>query len=123
MPVWYVEGRDAPTGRSDALVRSALARKEQISGGGYIIYSSDSSLSGWYHYLARQHGAMTVASAQDWRKFWTRSGRSVQGGLHGARRRRSGGGPGEGCARRPGGTYLYLHAVGASNPVAVPVGG
>jgi hypothetical protein len=41
--------------------------------------------------------------------------------LHlGARRRRSGGGPGGGCARRPVGTYLYLHAVGASNPVAVP---
>jgi hypothetical protein len=32
-PVWYVEGRDAPAGRSDALVRSALARKERISGG------------------------------------------------------------------------------------------
>jgi hypothetical protein len=37
-----------------------------------------------------------------------------------ARRRRSGGGPGEGCACRPAGTYLYLHAVGAGNPVAVP---
>jgi hypothetical protein len=37
----------------------------------------------------------------------------------GARRRRSGGGHGEGCARRPVGTNLYLHAVGASNPVAV----
>jgi hypothetical protein len=34
----------------------------------------------------------------------------------GARRRRSGGGPGEGCARKPVGTYLYLHAVGAGNP-------
>jgi hypothetical protein len=30
----------------------------------------------------------------------------------GARRRRSGGGPGGGCARMPVGTYLYLHAVG-----------
>jgi hypothetical protein len=41
--------------------------------------------------------------------------------LHvGARRRRSGGGPGEGCARRPVGTYIYLHAVGAGNLVAVP---
>jgi hypothetical protein len=38
----------------------------------------------------------------------------------GARRRRNGGGPGEGCARRPVGTYLYLHAVGAGNPIAVP---
>ena len=38
----------------------------------------------------------------------------------GARRRRSGGGPGGGCARRPVGTYLYLHAVGAGNPIAVP---
>jgi hypothetical protein len=37
----------------------------------------------------------------------------------GARRRRSGGGPGEGCARRPVGTYLYLHAVGDDNPIAV----
>jgi hypothetical protein len=37
-----------------------------------------------------------------------------------ARRRRNGGGPGRGCARRPVGTYLYLHAVGAGNPVAVP---
>jgi hypothetical protein len=41
--------------------------------------------------------------------------------LHmGARRRRSGGGPGGGCPRSPVGTYLYLHAVGASNHVAVP---
>jgi hypothetical protein len=39
---------------------------------------------------------------------------------HGARRRRSGGGSGEGCARRPVGTNLYLHAVGACNSVAVP---
>jgi hypothetical protein len=38
----------------------------------------------------------------------------------GARRRRSGGGPGGGCVRRPVGTYLYLHAVGARNPLAVP---
>jgi hypothetical protein len=30
-----------------------------------------------------------------------------------------GGGPGEGCAPRPVGTYLYLHAVGARNLVAV----
>jgi hypothetical protein len=29
-------------------------------------------------------------------------------------------GPGGGCARRPVGTYLYLHAVGDGNPVAVP---
>jgi hypothetical protein len=39
---------------------------------------------------------------------------------HGARWRRSGGGPGEGCARRPVGTYIYLHSVGASSHVAVP---
>jgi hypothetical protein len=38
----------------------------------------------------------------------------------GARRRRSGGGPGGGCARMPVGTYLYLHAVGVGNPVALP---
>jgi hypothetical protein len=38
----------------------------------------------------------------------------------GARRRRNGGGLGGGCARTPVGTYLYLHAVGASNPVTVP---
>jgi hypothetical protein len=38
----------------------------------------------------------------------------------GARRRRSGGGPGEGCARMPVGAYLYLHAVGVGNHVAVP---
>jgi hypothetical protein len=38
----------------------------------------------------------------------------------GARRRRSGGGPGGGCVRRPVGIYLYLHAVGPGNPVAVP---
>jgi hypothetical protein len=37
----------------------------------------------------------------------------------GAHRRRSGGGPGDGCARMPVGTYLYLHAVGAGNPIAV----
>jgi hypothetical protein len=37
----------------------------------------------------------------------------------GARRRRSGGGPGGGCARRPVGTYLFLHAVGDGNPVTV----
>ena len=41
----------------------------------------------------------------------------------GARQRRSGGGPRGGCARRPVGTYLYLHAVGANNPVAVEGGG
>jgi hypothetical protein len=41
-------------------------------------------------------------------------------GVDGARRRRSGGGPGGECARRPVGTYLYLHAVGASSHVAVP---
>jgi hypothetical protein len=29
-------------------------------------------------------------------------------------------GPGGGCARRPVGTYPYLHAVGAGNPIAVP---
>jgi hypothetical protein len=40
--------------------------------------------------------------------------------LSGARRRRNGGGPGEGCARRPVGTYLYLHAVGVGNHVAAP---
>jgi hypothetical protein len=34
-------------------------------------------------------------------------------------RRRSGGGPGKGCARRTVGTYLYLHAGGASNPLTV----
>jgi hypothetical protein len=33
--------------------------------------------------------------------------------------RRPAGGPGGGCARRPVGTYLYLHAVGAGNPIAV----
>jgi hypothetical protein len=38
----------------------------------------------------------------------------------GARRRRGGGGPGGGCARKPVGTYLYLHAVGAGNPATVP---
>jgi hypothetical protein len=37
----------------------------------------------------------------------------------GARRRRSGSGPGGGCTRKPVGTYLYSHAVGASNLVAV----
>jgi hypothetical protein len=37
----------------------------------------------------------------------------------GARRRRSGGGPGEGCVRMSVGTYLYLHALGAGNPIAV----
>jgi hypothetical protein len=28
--------------------------------------------------------------------------------------------PERGCARMPVGTYLYLHAVGAGNPIAVP---
>jgi hypothetical protein len=40
--------------------------------------------------------------------------------VRGARRRRSGGGPGGGCARMPVGTYLYLHAVCVGNPVVVP---
>jgi hypothetical protein len=44
----------------------------------------------------------------------------VEGASGGARRRRIGGGPGGGCARRPVGTSLYLDAVGAGNPVAVP---
>jgi hypothetical protein len=39
--------------------------------------------------------------------------------LDGARRPRSGGGPGEGCARRPVGAYLYLHAMVAGNHVAL----
>jgi hypothetical protein len=77
--VWYAENRDAPAGRSDALVRSALDRKEQISEGGTC--SSDSSLSSWCHCLAGQYGAMTVASASNWRNVWTKSGRSIQGGL------------------------------------------
>ena len=38
----------------------------------------------------------------------------------GVRRRRSGGGPGVGCARMPVGTYLYLHAVSVGDRVAVP---
>jgi hypothetical protein len=38
----------------------------------------------------------------------------------GARWRRSGGDPGVGCTHMPVGTYLYLHAVGAVNHVAVP---
>jgi hypothetical protein len=37
-----------------------------------------------------------------------------------ARRRGSGGGPGEECARTPVGTYFYLHAVGDGHHVAVP---
>jgi hypothetical protein len=37
-----------------------------------------------------------------------------------ARRRRSGGGPGEGCARTPVVTYFCLHAVGDGHHVAVP---
>jgi hypothetical protein len=41
----------------------------------------------------------------------------------GARRRRCGGGPGEGYARKPVGTYLYLHAMGAGSLVAGTVGG
>jgi hypothetical protein len=40
--------------------------------------------------------------------------------IAGARRQRSGGGLGGGCARWPVGTYLYLHAVGAGDHVAVP---
>jgi hypothetical protein len=54
------------------------------------------------HYNQLKHGALLVTSPL------------------GARRRRSGGGPGEGCARMPVGTYLYLHAVGVGNLVAVP---
>jgi hypothetical protein len=38
----------------------------------------------------------------------------------GARRWRSGGGPGVGCAHMPVGTYLYMYAVGVSKHVAVP---
>jgi hypothetical protein len=39
----------------------------------------------------------------------------------GARRRRSGGGPGGGCARKPVGTYLRrLRAMGVGTHVAVP---
>jgi hypothetical protein len=47
-----------------------------------MIFASDSSLNSWYHCLAGQYGAMTVASVSGWRKFRTRSGRSVQSGLH-----------------------------------------
>jgi hypothetical protein len=47
-----------------------------------------------------------------------RGAKSTQ--LWGACRRRSGGRPGWGCARMPVDTCLYLHAVGASNHVAVP---
>jgi hypothetical protein len=65
-PGRYVESRDAPAGRSDALVRSALARKENKSREvGYMICSWESSLSSWNHCLAGKYGAMTVASAPD----------------------------------------------------------
>jgi hypothetical protein len=38
----------------------------------------------------------------------------------GARRRRSGGGPGGGCARMPVGTHPHLLVVGVGSPIAVP---
>jgi hypothetical protein len=38
----------------------------------------------------------------------------------GARRQCGGGGPGGGCAHKPVGTYLYLHAVGDDNKITVP---
>jgi hypothetical protein len=59
-------------------------------------------------------GARTMA---DWNEVLPTAKRMF---ALGARRRRSGGGPGGGCASRPVGTYLYLHAVGAGNPIAVP---
>jgi hypothetical protein len=53
-------------------------------------------------------------------KCWYSQVAQTRDEVGGARRRRSGGGPGGGCARRPVCTYLYLHAVGAGNPIAVP---
>jgi hypothetical protein len=47
----------------------------------------------------------------------------MEGGIyvdHDARRRRSGGGPGRGCARGPVSTYFYLHAVRTGNRIVVP---
>jgi hypothetical protein len=47
-----------------------------------MMCSSDSSLSSWKQCLASHYVTMTVVSAPHWRNFLTRSGRSVQGGLH-----------------------------------------
>jgi hypothetical protein len=47
-----------------------------------MICSSESFLNTWYHCFAGQYGMMTIAAAPNRRNFRTRSGGSVQGGLH-----------------------------------------
>jgi hypothetical protein len=47
--------------------------------GRYMICSSDSSLSCWYHCLAGHYRVMTAPSAPNWRNFRTRSGRCKVG--------------------------------------------
>jgi hypothetical protein len=54
-----------------------------------------------------------------WKTLALHLGLSPRHSHWGARRRRNGDDPGGGYARKPVGTYLYLHAVGAGNPVAV----
>jgi hypothetical protein len=44
----------------------------------------------------------------------------VESCIWGARRRRSGGGSGVGCAPMPVGSHLYFHAVGDGNHASVP---
>jgi hypothetical protein len=65
------------------------------------------------------HGRLQSAHSQNHCSQASVLGSQDQLCATGARRRRSGGGPVEGCARRPVGTYLYLHAVGVGDPIAV----
>jgi hypothetical protein len=67
-----------------------------------------------------QNEAISMSSIVKLKTLRDASGSAITLARLSARRRSSGGAPGGGCARKPVGTYLYLHAVGAGNPVAVP---
>jgi hypothetical protein len=65
--------------------------------------------------VSHEHKVLKRISALSGKRIPYRPSKIAYACLPDARRRRSGGGPGEGYARMPVGTYLYLHAVVGGN--------